>query len=41
MAQETAPPPKAEAQVAPATFEYFPGKYVNQAKEVEEHIQAF
>jgi hypothetical protein len=26
---------------ASTAFEYFPGKYVNQAKEPEEHIQAF
>lgn len=29
------------AQVAPTTFVYFPGQYVNQGKEVELHIQAF
>ena len=40
-AQETAPQSKAEAQVEPTTFDYFPAQYVNQAKEVEEHIQAF
>ena len=40
-AQEAAPQPKAEAQVEPATFDYFPAQYVNQAKEVEDHIQAF
>lgn len=26
---------------ASTAFEYFPGKYVNQAKDPEEHIQAF
>jgi hypothetical protein len=37
----------ARAQSAPqangpsADFEYFPGQYVNQAKEAEPHIQAF
>jgi hypothetical protein len=36
---------RAQAQTqesgTPAQFEYFPGQYVNQAKEREEHIQAF
>jgi hypothetical protein len=40
-AQEAAPQLKAEAQVEPTTFDYFPAQYVNQGKEVEEHIQAF
>lgn len=40
-AQEAAAQPKAEAQAGPATIDYFPAQYVNQAKEVEEHIQAF
>lgn len=31
----------AEAQAEPTAFEYFPAQYVNQAKEVEEYIQAF
>ena len=30
-----------EAPAAPPAFEYFPAQYVNQGKEVEEHIQAF
>jgi hypothetical protein len=30
-----------DASVAPGTFEYFPAQYVNQGKEIEEHIQAF
>jgi hypothetical protein len=40
-AQEAAPQPKAEAQAVPATFDYFPARYENQAKEVEEYIQPF
>jgi len=39
--QEAAPQLKAEAQVEPTTFDYFPAQYVNQGKEMEEHIQAF
>jgi hypothetical protein len=30
-----------DASAAPAAFEYFPAQYVNQGKEIEEHIQAF
>jgi hypothetical protein len=30
-----------EAPAAPPAFEYFPAQYVNQGKEVEEHIEAF
>ena len=40
-ANDSAEQPGAAAQAAPATFIYFPAQYVNQAKEVEEHIQAF
>jgi hypothetical protein len=38
-----APRQDATASGAAGTFEfeYFPGRYVNQAKEVEEHIQAY
>lgn len=39
--QQAAAQPKAEAQAEPTKFDYFPAQYVNQAKEVEEHIQAF
>lgn len=31
----------AEAPAGPSAFEYFPAQYQNQAKEVEQHIQAF
>lgn len=40
-ALESAPQPKAEAQAVAATFDYFPARYENQAKEVEEYIQPF
>jgi len=30
-----------DASAAPGAFEYFPAQYVNQGKEIEEHIQAF
>ena len=40
-AQEASAQPTAAAQAEPTTFDYFPAQYVNQAKEVEEHIQAF
>ena len=40
-AQQAAEQPKAAVQAEPATFDYFPAQYVNQATEVEEHIQAF
>ena len=40
-AQEAAVQLKPEAQAGPTTFDYFPAQYVNQATEVEEHIQAF
>lgn len=30
-----------DAPAAPTAFEYFPAQYVNQGKEIEEHIQAF
>ena len=30
-----------QAQAPSADFEYFPSQYVNQAKEVEPHIQAY
>ena len=35
--RETAAQPHAES----VGFDYFPGQYVNQAKEAEEHIPAF
>lgn len=41
LAQNAASQPAAEAQNEPTAFEYFPAPYVNQAKEVEEHIEAF
>jgi hypothetical protein len=30
-----------QVSISPAPFEYFPDQYVNQAKQAEEHIQAF
>ena len=32
---------KAEVSTAVGQFEYFPAQHVNQAKQPEEHIQAF
>lgn len=40
-AQEAAPQQKAEAQAEPATVEYLPAQHVNQARDSEDHIQAF
>jgi len=40
-AQEAAAQPQTATQAETGTFDYFPGQYVNQAKEAEEHIQAF
>ena len=40
-AQQAVAQPNAAAQAEPATFDYFPAQYVNQATEAEEHIQAF
>jgi hypothetical protein len=40
-AQQAAVQPMAAAQAEPTAFDYFPDQYVNQAREVEEHIQAF
>lgn len=40
-APQAAAQPKAAAQAEPAAIDYFPAQYVNQATEVEEHIQAF
>jgi len=40
-AQQAVAQPNAAAQAEPATFDYFPAQYVNQATGVEEHIQAF
>ena len=40
-AKDAAPQRNAEAQEESTTISYFPAQYVNQATEVEEHIQAF
>jgi hypothetical protein len=40
-AEQAAQQPESSAQAEPTAFDYFPAQYVNQAKEVEEHIQAF
>lgn len=34
-------PADSQVSISPAPFEYFPDQYVNQAKQSEEHIQAF
>jgi hypothetical protein len=38
---QAAAQPESAAQAEPTAFDYFPAQYLNQAKEVEEHIQAF
>ena len=40
-AKKAVVPAVPEAQAETAATEYFPAQYVNQAKEPEEHIQAF
>jgi hypothetical protein len=39
--QQAGVQPKAETQAEPASIDYFPAQFLNQATEVEEHIQAF